>query len=112
MGQQNLTRLLAGLMPTGLFGLSVALAPPAQAAAAAPLTSSERPEVDVATRLAAVRVAVSAAMPQPSAGTAPAEPRAGLQKVWFGNHGWVRPWRWGGGWGNGGWGNWHPWGNF
>ena len=71
----------------------------------------------VSSRLEEIRAAVTAGMPK-------IDESVEAERVWWGNHGWGRPWRWGwgnggwgnggwrnGGWGNGGWGNWHPWGN-
>ena len=123
MRRQRLETLIAKLMPAGVLGLSVALAPAAQAAPAIGAIRPDQPaQTDVATRLSSIRDAVTATM---ATDNAEGEPGSLLRRVWWGNHGWGRPWRWGawrgggwgnggwgnGGWGNGGWGNWHPWGN-
>ncbi len=126
MRRKRLEILVARLMPAGVLGVSMALAPAAQATAAVGAPSPGQPaQADVAARLSSIRDAVTAAV-----ATDGPEDLQGplLRRVWWGNHGWGRPWRWGGGgwrnggwgnggggnwhpWGNGGWGNWHPWGN-
>ena len=102
-------RVLAALLPLGAAGMSSALA-----SAARPAVPPGGAEQGVASRLEAIRAAVS----QVAIGHAtvpPADPA--LQKAWWANWG-VRPWgnggwrNWRNGWGNGGWNNWrNGWGN-
>jgi rSAM-associated Gly-rich repeat protein len=118
---QKYLNILAGLLPAGAVGVSLALA------AAMPATAKpEQPTADpqpaaqarIADRLAAIRGAVS------DAGGAQASP-AEQQLAWWawrnGGGGWRNGGGWGwrnGGWGNGGWrnggGGWRngPWNNF
>ncbi|HEY2539930.1 MAG TPA: hypothetical protein VGI28_10620 [Stellaceae bacterium] len=108
--RQKYLKILAGLLPAGAMGVSLALGTTALAAAepeasgAAPAANQSR----VSDRLAAIREAVSTVE-----GAKPAKP--GVQVAWgaWGNGGGSRnggaEWR-NGGWGNGGWGN-GPWGN-
>jgi rSAM-associated Gly-rich repeat protein len=92
--------VLSVLLPTGAFGMSLALAaaPPAGGEAGAASES-------VAARLQAIRTGVSAVTQE-----LPAEPEIdpNITKVWWGNGGWRPGWGNGGwrpGWGNGGWRN-------
>jgi rSAM-associated Gly-rich repeat protein len=108
MTKRNLGYLLAVLLPAGPVGFSTALALPAEAVVEAPVS---RESGDVAARLANIQNAVAQVALDPAA-TEQVDPN--IQKVWWENHGWGRPGRWGwgnGGWHNGGWGDWHPWGN-
>jgi rSAM-associated Gly-rich repeat protein len=105
-------KALAALLPLGAFGISVALA----ATPAKPLDPAtvDAAKPGVATRLAAIRSAVSQVTAEQS-GLEPGDPNIlkawwGNWRPWWGNGGW-RNWpngwhNWGNGWGNGGWHNW------
>lgn len=109
-----LPRLLARLLPTGIVGMSVALAPPADAAPVPPPhTPAAEGSASVAARLQGIRDAVSQAVQ--TQGDLEDAQQPNILKAWWGNGGARRGWGWGnGGWHNGGWGNgWHNggWGN-
>jgi rSAM-associated Gly-rich repeat protein len=102
---------LATLLPSGVMGLSIALA---AADAAAATTEAPAQDKSVATRLEALRGSVADAWKE---AMEKSEPYVGVDPetklAWWGN-GWRGGWR-NGGWHNGGWhnGGWHNggWGN-
>ncbi|MGE4048037.1 MAG: GrrA/OscA1 family cyclophane-containing rSAM-modified RiPP [Acetobacteraceae bacterium] len=122
-------KVLAALLPLEAGGISSALAA-APGKPADPETTIDNVRPDVATRLAAIRSAVSQMTVEQSR-LQPGDPN--IQKAWWsnwaprfwgnwhpgwGNGGWHNGWGnggWGnggwhnGGWGNGGWHNWHNW---
>ncbi len=116
---KGLSKALSLLIPTGVIGISSALA---SNQPQAPVDTS-RHDADVATRLSDIRSAVSS-MEARSAEQDASGPKLmiaewvnfggglGWRNGGWGNGGWHN---WGnGGWGNGGWGNggWHNWHNF
>jgi rSAM-associated Gly-rich repeat protein len=108
----QILKALSLILPAGALGASVALAA-ASTQAAPPEGAASGSSGDIAGRLGAIRVGVSALAASGSAEIgAPADAQA--VPTWWGNGGWGR-WHagWGnGGWGNGGWHNWHNgWGN-
>jgi rSAM-associated Gly-rich repeat protein len=106
---KRISKVLALLIPTGVLGISSALAATQVKPEPTP-TNSLTPTIQVADRLADIRKAVSAMDPNQDS-----SPKVMLAE-WLnvgGGVGW-RNGGWGnGGWHNGGWGNggWHNWGN-
>ena len=104
--EQKLKSTLAALLAAGPLALSVALAPPANAAVQTPATQEEAH--DVAARLAAVQKTVAEIEGQ---ATEAANAAPNVQQAW-----WANGWRnggWHNGWRNGGWRNWgHGWHNW
>lgn len=132
MTQWDLRQLLSTLLPGGVLGVAVALAPPAQAVARSnPAPATETAAMPVAARLQSICDAVSALADDEAQDADQSGQDPNILRTWWrnwhngwGNGGW-RPnwgnggWRpsWGnGGWGNGGWynGGWHNggWGNW
>lgn len=122
MTQWSLRQLVSTLLPGGIIGVSVALAPPAQAAARPdPALPTETAATPVAARLQSIREAVSAAARDEADAEGQPDRDPNILKTWWhngwGNGGWHPNWGNGGwrpAWGNGGWGNggWRPgWGN-
>ena len=109
--QKRIAKILALLIPGGVFGISSALAT-AQAQAETSSTSPAVHTTPVADRLREIRKAVSAAS---LSDLDQREPKVPLQLAEWLNVGGGVGWR-NGGWGNGGWhnwgnGGWHNWGN-
>ena len=111
--KNRISKALSLVLPAGALGASLLLALSSAQAAASPTASTDAAsgQIDVATRLKAIRAGV-AEMGTP-AGEGSAQfgqaDTAALIPTWWGNGGWGR---WHLGWGNGGWG-WHNggWGN-
>ena len=115
-------KLLAALLPAGVFAMSTALASTSPTKEPDPTARDK----DVASRLAAIRDAVSNVTDEGYAEdpTAKDKNKDGMRTAWWGNrwgNGWRRGWGWRPGWHNGGWGNggwrnwhngWHNWGNW
>jgi len=104
-------KLLAALLPAGFLGVSAALASTAPATETEPAADSQ----GVASRLAAIRDAVSSVTDQGIAEDPMArdQNKDNMRVAWWANRGWHRGpgwrnagWR-NGGWRNGGWRNWH-----
>lgn len=130
MSEQSRYRsVVAALITAGTAGLSLALAGPAEAKGTEGDTARPTPTTDtlpVATRLQAIRDAVSAVDPSaiPTGGLHGAIADRDIKLAWWLNEngrGWGnggRGWGNGGGprWGNGNWHNWHNggrfWGNY
>jgi len=104
---RRMVRTLAALLPLGALGVSVALAA-SSTARAAPAADGGGAQRSVATRLAAIRGAVSEITAN-QADTESGDPN--IQKAQWLNFG-IPGWRnggwnnWRNGWGNGGWNNW------
>jgi rSAM-associated Gly-rich repeat protein len=114
---KRISKVLAMLLPTGVLGISSALAATQVRPEPAPLASGLTP-THVADRLADIRKAVSDMDVTNEAKSGPTVMLAEWLNVGGGvgwrNGGWGNGGGWrNGGWGNGGWGNggWHNWGN-
>jgi len=114
--RKNAVKVLAALLPAGVMGMSVALAstPPNNAVPPSDtdVAAAKIGETDVASRLAAIRDAVSTVTKEEAAKDAA---NGNVRTAWWANWhgGGVRfgGWR-NGGWFNGGWRNgWPNWGN-
>jgi hypothetical protein len=110
MLQQKYTKILSGILPAGVFGVSLLLGSTVPGAANDHPPSSQPLASDkdaIAQRLAAIRAAVSAVA---NAGGKEARPGDGDLRLawgnWWNNWGWGRPW----GWPN--WNNWRNWNNW
>ncbi len=118
---KNTIRTLTALLPTGVMGMSVALAstPPVEN----PSTAAAGSDAPIASRLASIRDAVSAVAAEEQARNENVKTAwwanwhgGGIRFGGWRNGGWGNGWH-NGGWGNGGWGNgwpngWHNWGNW
>jgi len=105
LGQKYL-KVLSGLLPTGVVGVSLLLASTAPSAAREEPASAQPPAsqtASVSQRLAAIRDAVSTVAGSETDAAKPAERTPMLA---WGN------WGWGGGWGWPNWNNWHNWNNW
>ena len=109
--RQKYRRILSGIVPAGVAGVSLLLtmAPSAAADHPAGLQPPAAGQAGVSERLAAIREAVSEVA---EAEGEAAHPRDGDLHLawgnWWNNWGWGRPW--GGGWPN--WNNWRNWNNW
>jgi rSAM-associated Gly-rich repeat protein len=119
--KNQMSKALSLVLPTGALGASLLLALSSAQAAISPPASADAAsgQIDVATRLKAIRAGVTEMSRPGGDGSAQIEEggTGALIPTWWGNGGWGR---WHGGWGNGGWGwhnggwgngGWHNWGN-
>jgi hypothetical protein len=113
--QQKYAKILSGILPAGLVGVSLLLGSTVPSAASGHPPSSQPLASDndaVAQKLAAIRAAVSAAGDAPGNAAKPGD--RNLHLAWgnwnnWGGWGWGRPW---GGWGWPNWNNWRNWNNW